>query len=90
LFEVKEYFSNKDISYVYLYPQTGRTHQLRVHLSFIGNPILGDKLYGAQREFTPEGVALHAYKIKFYHPLQKEEMEFIAPEPEDFKGILKL
>ena len=88
-FEVKKYFPATDLSYVYLYPKTGRTHQLRVHMSFIGNPILGDKLYGAKKEFSSEGVALHAYKISFYHPHTKKEMEFSAPEPEDMKGLLR-
>ncbi|AZB42003.1 RluA family pseudouridine synthase [Bacillus sp. FJAT-42376] len=62
--------------------ETGRTHQIRVHLSHIGHPIIGDKLYG-----KPSGMidrqALHAARIRFRHPLTNEEMHLCAPFPED-------
>jgi 23S rRNA pseudouridine1911/1915/1917 synthase len=65
-----------------LIPETGRTHQIRVHLSSIGHPILGDKIYGKDTTFSR--LALHAYKIKFCHPRTKEVLEFVSNLPKDF------
>ncbi|MGQ9619278.1 MAG: RluA family pseudouridine synthase [Candidatus Aminicenantia bacterium] len=62
-------------------PETGRTHQIRVHLKAIGCPIAGDKKYGGP---FYKRLALHSYSISFVHPYSKEEMKFIAPLPEDF------
>ena len=59
---------------------TGRTHQIRVHLSSIGHPILGDTLYGTSSSII-DRQALHAYKIKFIHPITKKELEIISPIP---------
>ena len=59
---------------------TGRTHQIRVHLSSIGHPILGDTLYGTSSSII-DRQALHAYKIKFIHPIKKKELEIISPIP---------
>ena len=72
-------------------PVTGRTHQLRVHFSQMGHPILGDVQYG--KTFTchlnPKRHLLHAYSIRFIHPLNKKEIEVIAPIPSDFKEALQ-
>ncbi len=72
---------------VNLYPFTGRTHQLRVHLSYIGHPIYGDGMYGAPQ--IGERVRLHCYRIAFTHPIKGEKVTFTADIPEDFKGIIK-
>ena len=69
--------------------ETGRTHQIRVHMAYIGHPVAGDDVYGVKKEkvnFT--GQCLHAGKIGFIHPFTKEYMEFSAELPEHFKEFL--
>ena len=69
--------------------ETGRTHQIRVHMSHNGHPIVGDKTYGAKKEeFKLEGQLLHAYKIGFIHPVKGEYMEFESPLPDYFEKVL--
>jgi 23S rRNA pseudouridine1911/1915/1917 synthase len=75
---------------------TGRTHQIRVHCSSIGHPVLGDKLYGKKTELKFSGRTilisrqmLHAHSIKFRHPKDKKLTEFTAPVPEDMKNIIE-
>lgn len=71
--------------------ETGRTHQIRVQMSYIGNPLVGDKLYGIKKEkFALEGQLLHAQVLGFIHPITNQYMEFSAPLPEDFLKILKI
>ena len=65
-----------------LYPQTGRTHQLRVHMKHLGHPILGDEKYGQKVSFPR--LALHAQSIGFTHPITKEYIEFSCPTPHEF------
>lgn len=70
--------------------ETGRTHQIRVHMSYLGYPLVGDPLYGTRKNnlgFT--GQALHAYALGFIHPRTGEEMYFEAPLPEQFQETLK-
>jgi 23S rRNA pseudouridine1911/1915/1917 synthase len=74
-------------SMVELEPFTGRTHQLRVHLAFIGHPILGDSKYGKQNEFTR--MALHARYLGFIHPASGEFVEFESPMPKEFADFIK-
>jgi len=70
--------------------ETGRTHQIRVHMKYIGYPLLGDPLYGkgAKNPFFFEGQALHAKTIGFVHPSTGEYMEFSADLPEDMQSVL--
>ena len=79
--------TNFDNSVVKLHLETGRTHQIRVHLSYIGHPIVGDTLYGkASKKITRQ--ALHALKVSFIHPISKKEVFYIAPIPDDMKCLL--
>ena len=66
---------------------TGRTHQIRVHLSHIGTPILGDTLYGKETDVITRQ-ALHAQKITFIHPITQNNVEIIAPIPDDIANII--
>lgn len=69
--------------------ETGRTHQIRVHMSKNGHPIVGDKTYGVRKEeFNLNGQLLHAYKVGFIHPTMREYMEFISPLPEYYRAVL--
>ena len=67
---------------VALFPKTGRTHQLRVHMKYLGHPILGDAKYGNVRNFPR--LALHAQSIRFYHPGLGDFLEFSIPLPKEF------
>ncbi|MCX7661388.1 MAG: RluA family pseudouridine synthase, partial [Candidatus Omnitrophica bacterium] len=71
-----------NLSLLELSPLTGRTHQLRVHLAFLGHPILGDTKYGKEKNFPR--LALHAFYLGFYHPKTKKFLEFSLPIPEEF------
>jgi len=85
-FKVLKCFNN--YSLLEIYPQTGRTHQIRVHLSSIGHPIVGDKLYGNKKDDAPRQM-LHSYKLKLFHPEEKKQMEWKAKIPDDFLSVLK-
>jgi 23S rRNA pseudouridine1911/1915/1917 synthase len=84
-YEVLERFDA--LTFVRLFPRTGRTHQLRVHLAAIGHPIVGDLLYGRQRRGDPRvhaaRQALHAERISFRHPRTGQRVSFSAPLPDD-------
>jgi len=69
--------------------QTGRTHQIRVHLSSINHPLLGDAVYGKRKSDLIKRPALHAVRLKLVHPATEEKMEFSAPEPEDFRNLVR-
>jgi 23S rRNA pseudouridine1911/1915/1917 synthase len=75
-------------------PKTGRTHQIRVHLKYLGHPVVGDKTYAGRktgrldREWCPRQF-LHAFYIKFTHPISKKELVFKTDLPHDLKKILK-
>ena len=69
--------------------ETGRTHQIRVHMASINHPILGDDIYGkASNRFKTDGQALHAYKLGFVHPTSGEYIETVAPIPDYMNRIL--
>lgn len=83
--------------------ETGRTHQIRVHMAHCGHSLIGDPVYGGRRKLSPKAVgqagvdavarfrrqALHAATLGFVHPVTKEEMEFEAPMPDDMTGLLR-
>ncbi len=76
------------LNLVRLNPKTGRRHQLRKHLSMIGNPILGDRDYGIENLILKgKGMYLHAYSLRFVHPFTQEEVSFIDELPKRFKKI---
>lgn len=84
---LKEY---RDFTHIRCRLETGRTHQIRVHMSYIGHPIAGDPLYGPPKVIgSLQGQCLHAKKIGFIHPVSKEYMEFDSPLPEYFMQFLK-
>lgn len=76
----------KNCSLLICYPKTGRTHQLRVHLSEMGHPILGDYQYSKEFicPYTPSRYLLHAEEISFLHPIKQESLLIHAPLPNDF------
>ncbi len=79
----------KNHTLVELLLETGRTHQIRVHMSHIGHPVLGDKLYGGENDGLINRQALHAAKLKFIHPITKEPLKTEAPIPEDMRKCLE-
>lgn len=86
-FKVLERF--KDATYIEVRLETGRTHQIRVHMSYIGFPIIGDEVYGRRKQkYDVKGQALHAKILGFEHPLKNEYMEFEAGLPEYFVKLL--
>lgn len=76
-------------SLVQLLPQTGRTHQLRVHMAHIGHPLVGDWLYGTEDKALISRPALHSYQLRFTHPLTGEVVALTAPLPEDMARLLE-
>ena len=79
--------SNELFTLVKVYIETGRTHQIRVHMKYMGYPILGDMVYG--RKDSEKRQMLHAYKLEFLHPVTEKPMKFISEIPEDFRKALK-
>lgn len=81
---VKKY---QDYTLVSLVLETGRTHQIRVHMNYIGYPIYNDPVYNTKK-CTEFGQFLHSYKMDFIHPITKKEMHFEAPIPEEFQNFI--
>ncbi len=92
-YKVKEYFKDK-LSLVEVYPKTGRTHQIRIHLKFIGHPVVGDLTYAGRKTARADRVwcprqFLHAFYLKFVHPESKKTMEFKTGLPDDLREALE-
>lgn len=86
-FEVVERL--KDATVLKLKLETGRTHQIRVHLNHIGHGIIGDELYGHVDENLINRQALHAFSLKFKQPRTREDLEFKAPLPRDMEELIE-
>ncbi len=97
---VTHYFVNKsygDITYLRLMLETGRTHQIRVHMSYIGHPLLGDEVYSKskirfEKLHAPlfDGQILHAKRLVLTHPITGKKMEFECELPDNFKKLLEI
>ena len=87
-YEVLEQF--KEFSYVKCVLETGRTHQIRVHMAYLGHPLAGDDVYGPKKVITElQGQCLHAAKLGFVHPVSGVYMEFESELPETFCRFLE-
>lgn len=82
------YRSDLNLSLVSLQLETGRTHQIRVHMGYLGYPLIGDYLYYPKKDQISRQ-ALHSWKLSFHHPITKEYLEFQAPLPDDMQFILE-
>lgn len=81
----------REYTYIECRLETGRTHQIRVHMTSIGHPLLGDEVYGSRKTpFRLEGQTLHAYVLGFIHPDSHEYMEVKAPLPAYFEHLLQI
>lgn len=79
----------KNATYIECQLETGRTHQIRVHLSSLGHPLLGDEVYGdSKNRFKLQGQTLHAFILGFHHPKDGHYVETVAPLPEYFMALL--
>lgn len=90
--QIKTAKCDGNMSVVHLFPQTGRTHQLRVHLKSVGTPILGDPIYGNEalnKKYGAERTLLHAYKLSFTHPITNQPLELTAPIPADMQKFME-
>lgn len=72
-----------------LRPETGRTHQLRVHMAYLGHPLAGDWLYGTEDKNLIARPALHSYELWFTQPITGQELHFTAPIPQDMQRLLE-
>lgn len=86
-YQLKEYKNGHSLLSIHL--ETGRTHQIRVHLKHIGFPLIGDYLYNPDMEFI-QRQALHSHRLQFRHPITGNTMDFIAPLPEDMAQVLRV
>lgn len=80
---------HEQLAHVRLQLDTGRTHQIRVHMAYIGHPLVGDDLYGGSTELLNRQ-ALHCHEIQFTHPIDQKRMKFSCPLPEDMASLLDM
>ena len=89
-FKVLERFTKHNCTLLEIKIETGRTHQIRVHLSHIGYPVIGDEVYSSgKNEWNVKGQCLHAKSLKFNHPITNKEMFLEAKIPDYFKNIIE-
>ena len=81
--------TSNDLSLVHCILQTGRTHQIRAHMSAIGHPLVGDTLYGSNFSDSITRQALHSYKISFIHPISHQIVSFTSELPDDIKSSIE-
>lgn len=86
-YEPVHYREDLNLSLISLRLETGRTHQIRIHMGHIGHPLIGDYLYYPRKDLISRQ-ALHSWKLEFLHPITKEPLNFQAPLPEDMQFIL--
>ena len=79
----------KTATLIELQLETGRTHQIRVHMNYIGHPVVNDPVYGKRKLIDESGQCLHAFQLGFIHPTTKKYMEFKCDMPDCFKNILE-
>ncbi|MBQ3796159.1 MAG: RluA family pseudouridine synthase [Butyrivibrio sp.] len=91
-YKVLKRFEDDGFTYIECRLKTGRTHQIRVHMAYIGHPLLGDEVYaqGRKSKFKTNGQCLHAKTLGFIHPVTKEYVETDAPLPEYFSHLLNV
>ena len=89
LTEYKTLQTNDRFTLLRLRPQTGRTHQLRVHMSYLGYPLAGDWLYGTEDKALIHRPALHSYELWFTHPITEQEFHFTASIPQDMQRLIE-
>lgn len=83
----KKTSTNNGKDFLEIHPLTGKYHQIRAQLSFIGCPIIGDVKYGSAISYKKESICLHAHTISFQHPVTKEKMHITAEDPSDWKYV---
>ena len=88
-FKVLKRFKDANQSLIECNLDTGRTHQIRVHMAYIGYPIYNDPVYGKRKNNTPFGQFLHSKKIEFIHPITKKEISIEVDLPKEFKEYLE-
>lgn len=87
-FKVLERYRNATL--IELKLETGRTHQIRVHMNYIGHPVVNDPVYGKRSKIDDSGQCLHAKELGFIHPSTLKYMEFDSELPDCFLNILKI
>ena len=86
--EIPVQAENKPLTLASVRLETGRTHQIRVHMKHIGHPLIGDFLYNPSCDVPMQRQALHSYRLSFCHPLTGKELDFTCEPPEDMKRLL--
>ena len=80
----------KEVTLIECKLETGRTHQIRVHMNYIGHPIVNDPVYGKRKIINSFGQMLHSYSLKFIHPITKEALSFKQEPPQEFLEIINM